>query len=187
MPRKKILLVDDEKSILKTFGIDFTHEGYSVTTAENGEEAIMILAGGRFDLLITDLAMPGVDGIGVLRAAKKKNPDICAIILTGYGDMASAIEALRLGADDYLLKPCDTDELLLRVARIFEKQEAFRKVNLYESILPVCMYCKKIRDDNGEDSSEENWMIMEDYLFQKSGTLVSHGCCPVCYEKHKDD
>ena len=101
--------------------------------------------------------------------------------------MATAIEALRLGADDYLLKPCDTDEMLLRVARIFEKQEAFRKVKLYESILPVCMYCKRIRDDSSGNSEAENWMMMEDYLLQKSGTLVSHGCCPACFEKHMDD
>lgn len=184
---KKILLVDDEKAILESCSVDFKHEGYIVTTAQCGEEATALLEKDHFDLLVTDLAMPGVDGIGVLEAAKKYNPDICAIILTGYGDMNSAIEALRLGADDYLLKPCDTDELLLRAARLLRQQEAMQKVKFYESILPVCMYCKSIRDDKVTEPGKGKWMRMEEYINVKSGTDISHGICPECYEIHKDD
>ncbi len=187
MCNKRILIVDDEKNILNYCRIDFTHEGYFVTTAENGGEAIGLLENDCFDMLITDLAMPGIGGIDLLRIAKELYPDICSIVLTGYGDMTTAIEALRLGADDYLLKPCDTDELLLRVERCLEKQEAFRKVKLYESILPVCMHCKSIRDDSGTEPGKGDWLRMEDYLHQKSGTDISHGCCPVCLEKYEDD
>ena len=187
MLRKKILVVDDEQNILNYCRIDFEHEGYAVTTAENGEEAIMILCDNHFDLLITDLAMPGVDGIGVLRAAKKQYPEICAIILTGYGDMATAIEALRLGADDYLLKPCNTDEMLLRVARIFEKQEAFRKIKLYESILPVCCVCKSIRDDTGKEPGTGKWTQMENYIQDKGGVGVTSTYCPECAKKAKEE
>ena len=70
--------------------------------------------------------MPGIDGLEVLRQARQQAPDICAIVLTGYGDLSSAIEALRQGADDYLLKPCDSDELLLRVFKCLQKQDAER-------------------------------------------------------------
>lgn len=186
MQNKKILLVDDEESILNSFRKDFEHKGYTVTTAASGEEAVTHLQSNHFDLVVTDLAMPGMDGIGVLQEAKKQDPEIGAMILTGYGDMNTAIEALQLGADDYLLKPCDADELLLRVARCLEKQEAFRKVKIYENILPICMYCKSIRDDTGTEPGKGKWMRMETYLRQKSGADISHGCCPECFEKHME-
>ena len=121
MRNKEILLVDDEEAILNSFRKDFVQENYNVTMASSGEEAITNLQGKSFDLVVTDLVMPGVDGIGVLQKAKELDPEICVIILTGYGDMTSAIDALRLGADDYLLKPCVTDELLLRTRRCLEK------------------------------------------------------------------
>lgn len=187
MLNKKILLVDDEESILNSFRKDFEHEGYQVTTAASGEEAIKKLQNKHFDLVVTDLAMSGLDGIEVLQEAKKQDPEIGTMILTGYGDMTSAIEALRMGADDYLLKPYDSDELLLRAARFLEKQEAFRKVKMYENILPICMYCKNIRDDSGTERGEGKWLRLEAYFHQKRGTGFSHGCCPECYEKHQDD
>jgi len=187
MNPEKILLVDDEPSILSSFSLDFRYEGYKVSTASAGEKAIDALRTGHFDLLITDLVMPGIDGIGVLQAAKKINPDISSIILTGYGDMSSAVEALRLGADDYLIKPCDFDELLLRVKRCLEKKEMTRKLKLYEKILPVCMYCKSIRDDNGCEPGQGQWMKLEEYLYKKSRTFISHGCCPQCSQLHKHD
>ena len=187
MRNNKILIVDDEESILMMLRKDFEEEGYQVMTASSGEEAIGKLQNIPFDMVISDLAMPGADGIAVLNEAKKINPDIIAIILTGYGDMTSAIEALRLGADDYLLKPCDTEELLLRAARCRIKQEALQKVKVYENILPVCMYCKSIRNDTGTEHGKGKWMRMEEYINLKSGTDISHGICPVCYEKHKDD
>ena len=183
----KILVVDDEESILKALKKDFEQEGYEVMIASSGEEAVEIIQAQHFDMVVTDLSMPGMDGIAVLTKAKKKNPDIGGIILTGYGDMTSAIEALRLGADDYLLKPCDTEELLLRTSRCLKNREAHQKVKIYENILPVCIYCKSIRDDKGVEPGEGKWMRMEEYIHINSGTDISHGCCPVCYEQHKDD
>lgn len=119
---KKILLVDDEESILNSFRKDLKQNGYDVTTASSGEEALTALHNIHYDLVISDLVMTGMDGIQVLKEAKKIDQKIRVIILTGYGNMTTAINALRLGADDYLLKPCDTDELLLRISRCFEKQ-----------------------------------------------------------------
>lgn len=187
MRNKEILLVDDEESILKSLRKDLMQENYKVTTAASGEEAITNLQANRFDLVVTDLVMPGVDGIKVLQEAKERNPDVIVIILTGYGDMTSAIEALRLGADDYLLKPCDTDELLMRITRCLEKQEAFQKVKLYENILPVCIYCKDIRDDTGTEPGEGKWMRMEEYLHRKSGIQSSHTYCPRCQDRALKD
>ncbi len=187
MLQKKILLVDDEEIIRKSFLKDFEYENYAVTTAASGKEAITMLENDRFDIVLTDLVMQEIDGIDVLNKAKKLNPESITIILTGYGDMASAIEALRLGADDYLLKPCDADELLLRIARCLEKQEAFRKVKLYENILPICMYCKSIRDDTGVEPGSGKWIAVEQYMLAKNGTLMSHTFCPQCREQAEKD
>jgi len=123
----------------------------------------------------------------VLKEARKLNPEVGAIILTGYGDMSSAIDALRLGADDYLLKPCNADELLLRTARCLEKREAFRKIQLYEKILPVCMYCKSIRDDTGTEPGKGKWLSMEKFIYTKSGTGISHTFCPKCEDRAAKD
>ena len=182
MKKSKILLVDDEDSILKSMKKDFEHEGYEVVTASSAEAALEINKSQQFDLVITDLSMPGMDGIKLLTEVKKLNPDIGSIILTGYGDMTSAIEALRLGADDYLLKPCDSEELQLRTSRCIKNREAHQKVKFYENILPVCSYCKSIRDDKGVEHGNGKWMPMEEHIYNTSGTDFSHGICPVCTE-----
>jgi CheY-like chemotaxis protein len=149
MRKHHILLVDDDPFILTGIGKDLSGEGYAVTTADNGEQAIELINRTRFDLVITDLVMDRIDGIQVLKAAKTRVSETMVLILTGYGDMGSAIDALRLDADDDMLKPCEPDEMRFRVSRCFERLELARKLNLYEKMLPICCVCKKIRDDGG--------------------------------------
>lgn len=184
MYNKSLLLVDDEISILRSYARDLRAEHYSVTTATNGDEAIRALWEENFNMVVTDLVMPGLSGIEVLREAKKRNPDICVLVLTGYGDMSSAVEALRLGADDYLLKPLDTDELLLRLTEQIEKQNERLKIIFPKNIITLCSYCRNIKDE-GEKKEDATWMKWEDYLVRKTGITLSHGCCPSCFEKIK--
>ena len=106
-----ILLVDDEKLIRKTFAKDLKAEHFKVTAVAGGQEAINALEQEQYDLVITDLMMPDIDGFAVLKTAKRLAPETSVIILTGYGDMRSAIDALRLGADDFTLKPCEIEEI----------------------------------------------------------------------------
>lgn len=183
MEDKSLLLVDDEQIILDSLGRDLELHDIKVTKATSGEEAIIWLNSSPFDFVITDLIMEGLDGFQVLKEAKKQHPEICVIILTGYGDMVSAIDALRLGADDFLQKPCDSDELLYRLSNCLTKQELQRKVTIYESILPICMYCKKIRDDRGKKRGQGDWFHMEDYFRRISSIDFSYGCCPQCYTR----
>lgn len=117
-----ILFVDDEKLIRNSFARDLRIEGFTVSAVGSGSEAIEALEENQYDLVITDLMMPGIDGFGVLKAVKRLAPQTSVIILTGYGDMRSAIDALRLGADDFTLKPCEIEELVLRIKRCLEKQ-----------------------------------------------------------------
>ena len=124
----EILLVDDEHSILDTIGPLLEVKGYGVTSVDNGKAAIEVVAKRNFDLVITDLVMDEPDGIEVLKNTKELSPETMVIILTGYGDMESAIDAFRFGADDYLTKPCNIQEIYFRVSRCLEKQDLKRQI-----------------------------------------------------------
>lgn len=186
MREQTVLIVDDEAIIRRALQNDLEKEKYVVSTASSGEEGLAALQDGRFDLVITDLSMPGIGGIQVLKKAKEIDPLICVIILTGFGDMASAIDALRLGADDYLIKPCDNDELVLRIKKCLQNRELQKKIKLYEDILSICSYCKKIRDDVGKEPGSGEWLQLESYLHKHTGVDLSHGLCPACYQKQID-
>jgi YesN/AraC family two-component response regulator len=183
MEKYKILLVDDDLLILQSISSALKQEGYHVATAPNGEEAIQLMKENQFDLVLTDLVMDPVDGMGVLKKAKEINPEGIVIILTGYGDLLSAIEALRLDADDYLLKPCEPEELSFRISSCLEKLELERKVKAYETIIPVCCECKSIRDDVGKEIGTGEWIPVEQYILTKSKIAVSPTYCPECIKK----
>jgi len=121
-----LLFVDDEKLIRNSFARELREEGFAVTAVATGHEAIREIERGKYNVVITDLMMPDVDGYGVLKAVKKNAPETGVIILTGYAELRSAIDALRLGADDFTLKPCEVDELVFRIRRCLEKQSLLR-------------------------------------------------------------
>ncbi len=183
MNKYNILLVDDDRLILKAMALSIKNKGYSVITANSGEEGINILSKEHIDLVITDLVMEQAGGLDVLRKAKEIDSEIMVIILTGYGDITSAIEALRFDADDYLLKPCEDEEIYFKIAGLLEKQALRRKIKIYEKILPVCSVCKQIRDDTGKVHGSGDWMTLEKYVCKKSGMELSHTYCPVCKQK----
>jgi len=118
-----ILIVDDSPAILTVIASALEDKGYQVTTALSGEVAIEALSIKDFDLVITDLNMHETDGIAVLKKAKELNPVCGVMILTGNRDVTFAIEALRVGADDYMFKPCNLSELWERVAKCLERSE----------------------------------------------------------------
>jgi DNA-binding response OmpR family regulator len=181
-PKWAVLLVDDEEVILTSLSEYLKRDFFNVQTASNGRQVLSLLQSVIFDIVITDLAMEGMSGIELLSEIKKLYPRTSVFILTGRGNMDSAIEALRLGADDYLLKPCDTDELIVRMHRCLEKQDTLRRLKIYEEFLPVCMYCKKIRDDTVGEKGKGEWMEPEEYLVRHRGIRMTHGICPRCCE-----
>ncbi len=175
-----ILLVDDEPEILKVLSYDLEYAGYKVDTALSGDEALPQYEEKRHDLVITDLKMPGMDGVSFLREVKKVDPEAFVMMLTGYGIFDTAVDALRLGATDFLIKPYQRGELLLRVSNCFEKMELKQKIKLYEKILPICCVCKKIRDDSQTAPGKGRWVNYEMYLTEKSDLELSHGYCQDC-------
>ena len=121
MPSARILVVDDERSMRELLSIVLKREGYEVRVAESGAEAVRALERERVDLLISDLKMPDMSGVDVLRAGKQADPELAAIVITAFASTETAVEALRLGACDYLTKPFDVDELKLLVRHTLER------------------------------------------------------------------
>jgi DNA-binding NtrC family response regulator len=186
MNNHHLLLVDDDPFILEGIGEDLASNGYHVTRASSGEAAVELLESNKFDLVITDLVMDTTDGIQVLKKTKEINSDIQVIILTGFGDMDSAIEALRSKADDFLLKPCESQEMLFRVKNCLEKQDLTRKLNLYQKILPMCCVCKKIRDDSGRKPGTGEWIRIEQFIHEQANLDITSSYCPDCARKTMD-
>jgi DNA-binding response OmpR family regulator len=183
MDTKSILLVDDEEMFLKTLETNLAHEGYEVTLARNGRSAIARLKERQYDLVMTDLVMEDVDGLHVLKEAKTVDPELFVMILTGHADLASAIHALRLGADDYLCKPCDVDDMLLRISCCLSRQRPEKANRIYGDILPMCSVCKRVREYTGKNSGEGRWISVEEFMLYKDGIMVTHSYCPDCRAK----
>jgi two-component system response regulator PilR (NtrC family) len=120
--RGRILVVDDERSMRELLQIVLRREGHDVLLAEDGPEAVATLEREPVDVLISDIRMPGMSGVGVLREAKRLDPDIVGIMITAYASTESAVEALRLGAYDYLTKPFDVEELKAKVRNALERR-----------------------------------------------------------------
>ena len=123
----RILVVDDERSMREMLQIVLRREGYEVLLAENGRAAIDTLEREPVDLLISDIKMPDLSGVDVLRAAKKIDKDILGIMITAFASTDTAVEAMRLGACDYLSKPFDIDLLKMKVREKVENPISVRR------------------------------------------------------------
>lgn len=183
MKNYNVLLVDDDPFILEGIGEDLENRGYRVTRANSGDMAIKILQRSSFDVIITDLVMERTDGIQVLKRSKEIDASVMVIVLTGFGDMLSAIEALRAQADDYLLKPCESAEVFFRVERCIEKLELARRISLYQKILPMCCVCKKIRDDTGKEPGRGPWVPVEQFIHTRAKLDITSSYCPECAQR----
>jgi len=135
MDPKKLLFIDDEKAILQVLSISLRSDGYDVITAQSGAEGIELFEKEAPGIVLTDLKMPGMDGIEVLRKVKHINPDAEVIVITGHGDMDSAIDALKYGASDFINKPVRDAALQVALQRAYEKIAVREKLNAYTNDL----------------------------------------------------
>lgn len=130
----RVLLVDDEKEFVETLGERLETRGFKVSKAFSGDECLAGLGNEQADVVILDVLMPGKDGIETLREIKQMNPLIEVIMLTGHGTIETAIEGLKLGAYDYLMKPCETTDLITKILRAFarksEQEERIRRAEI---------------------------------------------------------
>ncbi len=130
-PKSKILVVDDEPNVLLTVQAILQQEGYEVDAVNDGAGALAVIRERHYDLVLTDLKMPGLDGFAVLNEVRKRAPDTVTVVLTGYGSVGSALDAVQAGAYDYLLKPVEIPELKQAVRRSLERKRLSEIDTLY--------------------------------------------------------
>jgi DNA-binding response OmpR family regulator len=118
----KVLLVDDEEEFLRTLSQRLEMRGLKVTGATRGEVAVDLADKQNFDAIVIDLAMPGMDGLETLKKIKESHPDAEIIMLSGQGSIKTGIEAMKLGAEDFLEKPVDMKELLSKIGEMKNKR-----------------------------------------------------------------
>jgi DNA-binding NtrC family response regulator len=119
--RARVLVVEDRASVLKLIAT-ILEPAYEVTTASDGTTALALLGSAPFDVVLTDVRMPGASGFDVLRAARTRSPGTSVVMMTAYANVPDAVAAIKLGACDYVAKPVDADELALAVARAVEQR-----------------------------------------------------------------
>jgi CheY-like chemotaxis protein len=188
-----VLVADDldvNRKLLRTL---LAADGYDVIEASNGTDALAILQGATGPVVgLIDWEMPEMEGIEVCRQtrARAEAPPIYLILLTVRDSKQDIVAGLQGGANDYITKPFDKTELLARVSigrqmvqlqqtlteRVAELKEALLSVKQLGGLLPICSYCKKIRDD------QNYWQQVESYVGKHSDAKFSHSICPQCYE-----
>jgi signal transduction histidine kinase len=160
----RILVVDDEPNVLLTVQAILSQEGYEVDAVPDGAAALRAIRGRHYDLVLTDLKMPGVDGLGVLAEVRKRSPSTVTLMMTGYGSVDSALEAVQLGAYEYLVKPTEIPELKQAVRRSLERKRLSEIDTLYRVSRAAAT-----RGDNGS--------IMAEVAEAARGVLgVAHAC-----------
>jgi two-component system NtrC family response regulator len=135
MSARKILLVDDDQSLRKILAFNLEQEGYSIIEASDGEQALKLCNEHDPDLVITDIKMPGMDGVELLKEIKRRDIEKLVIVITAFGTVDSAIEAMKLGAYDYITKPFNRDEMKLVVKKALELQKLKSRTRFLEAQL----------------------------------------------------
>jgi signal transduction histidine kinase/DNA-binding response OmpR family regulator len=137
MPDERILIAEDEADVLDMCTRALSREGYQVLGARSGLEAIALVKEQDFDLLLTDIRMPGLSGLQAYREIKQCRPDIIGVAITGYGSVDTAIEALKLGMDDFLLKPFSLDDLRAAVSKALARTRLERENMRLQALIPL--------------------------------------------------
>lgn len=145
--KPKIMVVDDELSIRVSLEEILKLEGYEVQAVEKGDVALKMLQEEAYDVVLLDLKMPGIDGIEVLRLINQITPNTSVILLTGHGSLESAIDALRLGAEDYILKPASSSQILTSIGRSLAKKAEQQQRRLILEQLDLSV--KRLKESEG--------------------------------------
>jgi DNA-binding NtrC family response regulator len=172
MDKTNILVVDDEKDICRALNIILSKEGYAVTEAYNGEQAVELLKKQTFDIIMTDIKMDKMDGFGVLKQAQALCPGTTVIMMTAFASVGSAVEAMRSGAADYITKPFINDDIRLKIKNIVESRE-LRMENqiLRQELSQRCISFKNIIGTS--DAIQKVFAVMEKVVPSKANILIT--------------
>lgn len=170
-----------------------------LVTVSNGREGLEQFRRERPDLIVTDIRMPVLDGLQMAQAMRNEDEEALIIVTTAHSDIASMIDAIDIGIDQYVIKPINIYKLVAAVEKsaktielrrehqrflaereklIAELQQALAEIKTLQGILPICSFCHKIRDDKGA------WQQIDVYITNHSAAEFSHGICEECAKKH---
>jgi signal transduction histidine kinase len=155
-PAPRLLLVDDESAVRLTLAAVLAREGYDVTAVATGQEALALIHDGAFDVIVTDLRLDDMDGMALLSEACERNPHAVTIVLTGYGSLESAVDAIRRGVFGYLLKPCKLDEMTSLIRTGLEARRMARENKQIEIAQAVAEARQRAAHDFERDKG--NWL-----------------------------
>lgn len=171
----RVLVVDDEAGLRHTLTRILKLAGCEVNCAEDGFEALRLLGANRYDLVYLDIRLPGMDGLQTLRDIRATSPQLPVILLTAYGSLSTALEALRLGATDYLLKPLDPDVFIARTRMILQEQVIERRrqeINEQIELLQAELKALDAKYPSSSESAQDETVKLPEQRFLKHGGLV---------------
>ena len=168
----KILVVDDEQSIRKTLELFLQEKGFDVLTVEDGEKGLDAAEREQPDIVILDFRLPGLDGLEVLQRLKHHNKDISVIMITGYHDMESAIQAMKLGAFEYIHKPIDIDELDIAITKV---EENLRLTSRLEGLLTEISQEYKVNNIVGKTKAMQEIFKVIGMVSESRTTILIQG------------
>ena len=176
----KILIAEDNPVSVKILKFTLEHYGHEVVTAVTGSEAWEKFDADPVRVIVSDWMMPGLDGLQLCAKVRERpKTDYTYFILltainTGRENLRQAMSA---GIDDFLTKPLDREAILMRL-RVAERILEFTtQIRVLKELIPICMYCKRVRDDSNY------WDQVEHYIHEHTGSNFSHGICPECFDK----
>ena len=183
-----ILIAEDDGVSRVVLGTKLRELGHQVLEAHDGTVAWDLFRAERPRILVTDWMMPGMDGRELCQRVRSRVdlPYTYIIVLTSLSGKGSYLDAMDAGADDFLTKPVDMDQLTARL-RVAERVLALQtEVRLIKNLLPICMYCGKIRNQDAAWDDQGSWQDLESYVAEKTEYKFSHGVCKECYDKHME-
>ncbi len=168
-----ILIIDDEASLRQTFTRILRQAGWDVTTAESGPDALQRLAASPYDLAYLDIRLPGMDGVQVLKEIHRLYPQLPVVLFTAHASLQTAVEAIRLGATDYLTKPIDPDTLIARTRTILAEQETLkRRKDIEAQIVSLQAELKALNSPDSALAAGRSTAPEPSDRFLKRGTLI---------------
>jgi CheY-like chemotaxis protein len=188
----RILIVEDDRLSQLILRTALQKLGHEVVACADGQEALDTLERDPFQLVISDWMMPRLSGVELCRAVRAREalPPAAGRVHTGYTYLilltaldgkADYIQGMEAGADDLLTKPLDPEQLSARLRVADRMIGVMREMRQLEGLLPICSYCKKIRE--GDASQSPQWVPIESYVSSRTEASFSHGVCPTCYSE----
>ena len=179
---RKILVVDSDAQSLMITSRALESRHFDITMAVSSDIGINQVREHYFDLVITELKSEKIDGLAILQAVRQNHPNSRVLMVAGIDSIPFESNLFKSGADDYIYRPVQTQELLFRVQRNIEYLELKQRIGFQGGMVAGCCVCKKVRCEHNDGSGNVDWMEVDDFLKEKINILLSSTYCPDCIQ-----